>query len=152
MFNLNLTSIKQHWAKSLWFVLLLGFLGNILYLLWPSTPASIVLHSSPAIANLFIPSDTGELSDEALATLSTSTNHRSKHASQSTKKVLQKVHLNSASAQDLQHLPGVGVKIAGRIVAYRKQIGKFTSADQLTNVSGIGVKKLTKMRPYCIID
>ena len=153
MLDLAVNRIKQHWASALWFILLLGFLCNLLYLLWPSPPASIVLHSSPATSDTFVPNEAGELSGEDLAIIgNTSTTHRTKHVAPSHKKTLQKVHINTASVQDLQHLPGVGAKMASRIVAYRKQIGKLSSIEQLSNVSGIGEKKLAKMTPYCVID
>lgn len=58
------------------------------------------------------------------------------------------VNINTASADELQRLPGVGPAIAARILAYRAQIGRFTSVDQLLEVSGIGEKKLAAMRPF----
>jgi competence protein ComEA len=58
------------------------------------------------------------------------------------------VNINSASAEELQRLPGVGPAIAARIIAYRTQVGRFSSVDQLTEVSGIGEKKLAAMKPF----
>lgn len=58
------------------------------------------------------------------------------------------VHLNSADASELQRLPGVGPATAQKIVEYRTQIGRFTSPEQITEVKGIGPKKLEKMRPF----
>jgi len=58
------------------------------------------------------------------------------------------VNINSASTEELQRLPGVGPAIAARIVAYRAQVGRFSSVDQLTEVSGIGEKKLAAMKPF----
>ena len=49
------------------------------------------------------------------------------------------VNINQADADTLAHeLQGVGEKRAAAIVAYRDQHGKFTQAEQLVNVSGIG--------------
>jgi competence protein ComEA len=46
--------------------------------------------------------------------------------------------LNTATASDLEDLPGVGPVLAERIVAHRDSIGRFASIDQLQEVSGIG--------------
>jgi competence protein ComEA len=46
--------------------------------------------------------------------------------------------LNSASASDLESLPGVGPVLAERIVAYREESGPFRTVDQLVEVAGIG--------------
>jgi len=56
------------------------------------------------------------------------------------------VHLNTATLEELQTLTGIGPKKAQAILDYRKQIGKFTSIDQLTEVKGIGPKTLEKNR------
>lgn len=48
------------------------------------------------------------------------------------------VDLNSASAEQLQALDGVGPKISARIVERREAIGGFGSAEELMSVSGIG--------------
>lgn len=57
-----------------------------------------------------------------------------------------RVDVNSASAAELQQLPGVGEVLAGRIVAYREAHGPFTTAEELLNVEGIGESKLEGMR------
>ncbi len=46
--------------------------------------------------------------------------------------------LNTATAADLESLPGIGPVLAARIVAYREQSGPFRSIDQLIEVAGIG--------------
>jgi competence protein ComEA len=57
------------------------------------------------------------------------------------------VDLNTADETALDALPGVGPVIAGRIVAWRQQHGRFTSVDELTEVSGIGDATLERLRP-----
>ena len=56
------------------------------------------------------------------------------------------IDLNRADVADLQGLPGVGPALAERIVAYREAEGPFRNVDQLTEVKGIGSKKLDKFR------
>jgi competence protein ComEA len=53
-----------------------------------------------------------------------------------------KININQASAEELSAgLPGVGAVLAGNIVEYRKEHGKFATIEDLRNVSGIGDKK-----------
>jgi competence protein ComEA len=56
------------------------------------------------------------------------------------------VNLNTATAQQLDALPGVGPVTAAAIVAWRDANGKFTSVDQLAEVDGIGPARLEKLR------
>ena len=64
---------------------------------------------------------------------------------------VQSVRINSASASELQQLPGIGPALAQRIVETRKN-GRFTSADDLLRVPGIGKAKLAKLRDYVEVD
>ena len=52
------------------------------------------------------------------------------------------VNINTATAQQLQTLPGIGEVLAQRIIDYRESNGDFRSVGALINVSGIGEKKL----------
>lgn len=56
------------------------------------------------------------------------------------------VNLNSATAADLDALPGIGPVLAQRIVDYRLQQGPFTSVDQLDDVPGIGPALFAQLR------
>ena len=58
------------------------------------------------------------------------------------------VDLNTATADQLDTLPGVGPTTAAAIVAYRSEHGPFTSVDQLADVRGIGPAKLAEIRPH----
>ena len=57
------------------------------------------------------------------------------------------VDLNHASAEQLALLPGVGPKMAERILAYRQENGGFKSLADLDNVKGIGEKRLETLKP-----
>lgn len=57
------------------------------------------------------------------------------------------VNINTATASELELLPGVGPAMAGRIIDYRQQHGAFTSVDQLDNVKGVGARTMEKLRP-----
>lgn len=59
----------------------------------------------------------------------------------------QRVNLNTADKAALMTLSGIGDVKADAILAYRAEHGAFYSVDELTKVSGIGVKTLEKIRP-----
>ena len=65
--------------------------------------------------------------------------------------MMQSVRINSASAGELQQLPGIGPALAQRIVETRNS-GRFTSAEDLLRVPGIGKAKLAKLRDYVEVD
>jgi competence protein ComEA len=54
--------------------------------------------------------------------------------------------LNTATAEQLDALPGVGPVLAERIVAYRTEHGGFRSVDELREVDGIGDTRFEKLR------
>lgn len=56
------------------------------------------------------------------------------------------VHLNSATAAELEALPGVGPVLAERIVSHRDSRGDFAQVEDLLGVSGIGEAKLASIR------
>ena len=62
------------------------------------------------------------------------------------------VNINTASATQLQSLPGIGPAKAAAIVSYREQVGSFVSCDQLDAVDGIGPATVAALRPNCVAE
>ena len=62
-----------------------------------------------------------------------------------------KLNINTATAQELTMLPGIGEVLAQRIVDYRNEHGAFTSIDELLNVKDIGPVRLEKITDYITI-
>ncbi|WP_457631606.1 helix-hairpin-helix domain-containing protein [Oceanithermus sp.] len=56
----------------------------------------------------------------------------------------ERVSVNRASAAELEKVPGIGSKLARRIIAYRP----YRSLDELVKVPGIGPRSLERLRPY----
>jgi competence protein ComEA len=63
-----------------------------------------------------------------------------------------KVILNLASADELTKLPGVGMKRATAIVALRTKLKRFKHATDLLRVKGIGPRGLQRMLPHLVLD
>ncbi len=61
------------------------------------------------------------------------------------------LNLNTASATQLELLPGVGPAMAARLIAYRTR-HPFKQVSQLRRVKGIGKKTLEKLRPFVAVD
>jgi competence protein ComEA len=62
-----------------------------------------------------------------------------------------KVNINTATATQLEALPGIGKVKAGNIVSYREKNGLFKSIEELTNVNGIGEKTLEGIKDLVTI-
>ena len=62
-----------------------------------------------------------------------------------------KVNINKAGQAELENIPGVGPSTALKIIEYRKQNGKFSSIEDIKNVSGIGDGKYEKIKDYITI-
>lgn len=61
------------------------------------------------------------------------------------------IDINTATAEELTALPGIGEVLAGRIVSYREQYGFFLSTEELMDVAGISEKKYEAIKEYVAI-
>ena len=57
------------------------------------------------------------------------------------------ININTASAEKLQELPGIGPAYSTRIVEWRNKNGQFVSKEQLLEIKGIGEKRLEAIQP-----
>jgi len=57
-----------------------------------------------------------------------------------------KISLNSATAEQLASLPGIGAATARLIIEHRTNVGKFNRVEELLNVKGIGEKKFEAIK------
>ncbi len=62
------------------------------------------------------------------------------------------VHINTATVEELDTLPGVGPALAERIIAYRDANGAFTSLEDLDNVEGIGPALIGELQGLIAFD
>ena len=96
-------------------------------------------------------SDAAQLVPMGKSDDSTSSEHRGFH--RKPKKVVSlPLHINTASAEDLCALQGVGPKLAEKIIERRTASGPFKGPSDLKKVHGIGNKKLEKMLQSIIFD
>ena len=66
----------------------------------------------------------------------------SEETTSETKAVTFPIDINTADAEQLTALPGIGDVLAKRIIAYREENGSFASVQGLMNVEGIGEKRM----------
>ncbi len=62
------------------------------------------------------------------------------------------ININTATAADLDLLPGIGPVTADRIIEYRNEHGPFRSLDDLDNITRIGPKTIADLAPYATAE
>ncbi len=63
-----------------------------------------------------------------------------------------RININTASAAELQRLPGIGPTLAARIVAYREAWGPFSKIEDIMEVSGIGPRRFEDIKHLIRVD
>lgn len=62
------------------------------------------------------------------------------------------VNINTADAEELAKLPGIGSVLAERIVDYRAENGNFASIEQIMDVPGVGEGKFAVLREWIYVE
>ena len=62
-----------------------------------------------------------------------------------------RININTAAAEELTDLPGIGPALAQRIVDYREENGPFETPEDIMDVSGIGEKTYEKFKDYITV-
>lgn len=62
------------------------------------------------------------------------------------------LNLNTATLTQLESLPGIGMKVAERIVEFRQKNGGFKKVEDLMNVRGVGEKSFLKLKPMLTVS
>jgi competence protein ComEA len=75
---------------------------------------------------------------------------RSARSASSRRAVTFPLDLNHARIEELMALPGIGPKLAQRVVEYRQSQGGFRNVDELRKVRGIGQKRMERLRPLVV--
>ena len=97
---------------------------------------------------IYIPKKGEEIQSES-ASATTQSSSYSNYSSISTKN--NKININKATQTELETIPGVGPSTALKIINYRDENGKYSSIEDIKNVSGIGDVKYEKIKDYITV-
>ena len=65
---------------------------------------------------------------------------------------IQRININTASAKELERLPGIGQELAERIIEHRRKYGPFRRAEDLIMVRGIGDARFREIQHLITIE
>ena len=97
---------------------------------------------------IYIPKKGEEIEDSITSSKSVET---SSSITSSVDSKSSKININKATQSELESIPGIGPSTALKIINYREENGKFSSIEDIKNVSGIGEAKYSKMKDYITI-
>ena len=63
-----------------------------------------------------------------------------------------RIDLNNAEIQMFELLPGIGPKIAQKIIDYRENSGGFKNVDELERIQGISLRMVNLLRPFVYVE
>lgn len=117
-------------------------------------------NADPAGVNLAERLDDGEqitaplVGERVVRHRTAKTHHRKhgRHKHADTGAPTAQIDLNTADAQTLAQLPGIGDELARRLVAFRDANGAFTSLDELADVAGMTQRHIDDITPYLVIQ
>jgi competence protein ComEA len=78
--------------------------------------------------------------------------HEHTNEQQTTRAAQTRININTASANELETLPGIGTSLAERIVEHRDKFGPFRRPEQLIIVRGISDKRFRALRDLITVE
>lgn len=99
----------------------------------------------------YITMNSGDGRNDSTPKNSNTANSSDSGKTQETKSKYSIVNINTATQTELETLPGIGPSLALKIINYRIENGKFSSIEEIKNVSGIGESKYEEMKNYITV-
>ena len=120
----------------------------------PRISSGVLIENStaaPVTSAVSNASSAGVSADSSSAAASSSASAATAPASTTAQQLTQisyPLNLNTATAEELMSVDGIGEQRAASIISYREYLGGFTSVEQLKDISGFGDAIYEKVAPY----